>query len=148
MFRSARSGGFQGESYALRILTKNTLSSLTDRTSTYTAIMDSVLSIMAIGWAPSLATAVGVNQSNDVLKYARQGVLDAPTYRPTDDMIVRASGEKIPLGRTQWRIRLQLLTRFHLSDVADIKSRGALISRFGSRGIRPRCVSNGPHTHN
>ena len=95
--------------------------------------MDDVLPMMAIEWAPALVRAVGFKPINDVLKYARHDVLGAPTYLLFADMIVRVSDEQIPLDRTQWRIRRQLLIRFHLFEVTDIKAWVALISRFDSR---------------
>ena len=66
--------------------------------------MDAVLSIMAIGRAPSLVREVGLKLPNDVLEYDGRDVLDARANRLFADMAVRASGDQIPLGRTQWRI--------------------------------------------
>ena len=99
--------------------------------------MDDVLSTMATGWAPALVRAVEFKPLNGVLKYDRQDVLDGPTYRLFDDMIVHAPDEQVPLGHTQWRVWRHLLISFHLFEVTDITAWVALISRFESRGIRP-----------
>ena len=99
--------------------------------------MDDVLPMMATGLAPSLVRAGGFMPLNGVLKYARQDVPDAPTYRLLEDTIARASDEQVPSGHTQWRIWRQLLIRFRLFEVTDIKSWVALITRSDSRGIGP-----------
>ena len=147
MFHLSQTEAFQAKCYALRILTANTLSVLKDRTSTDSAKMEAVLSMMALDWTPALVRAVGFKLLNDVLKYVRQDVLDGPTYRLFADMIVHASDEQIPLEHTQWRIWRQLLIRFHLFEVTDIKAWVALIARFDSRGIRsPLCLQRIPYT--
>ena len=101
---------------------------------------------MALGWAPALVRAVGYRPLNDVLKYVLQGVLDGPTYRLFADMIAHASDEQIPMADTQWRIWRQLLIRFRLFEVTDIRNWAALIARFDTRGIRPPlCLERIPY---
>ena len=108
--------------------------------------MEAVLALMAIGWTPALVKAVGFKILNDILKYVRQDVLDGPTYRLFADMIVHASDEQIPREHTQWRIWRQLIIRFHLFEISDIKAWAAPISRFRSRGIRsPLCLQRIPY---
>ena len=103
--------------------------------------------MMALDWTPALVQAVGFKLLGDVLKYVRQGALDGPTYRLFADMIVHASDEPIPPEHTQWRIWRQLMIRFHLFEVTDIKAWVALIARFDSRGIRPPiCLQRIPYT--
>ena len=133
----SQSGGSQAERYALLIL---------EKTHTFCVNESNCPGYREYGRSPIddgdrmgalLSDGVGFKPSGAVLKYDRQDATEDPTYRLFADMGARASEEQAPLGRTQWRIWRQLLILFRLSEVTDIRPLVALISRFGSRGIRP-----------
>ena len=122
--------------HPLRILTANALPALKCRRPSRTDKEDASLSMMPIGRAPPLVRAVGFKIINDVTKYVRDDVLESAAYRLFADAIAHSENEQIPMEHTHWRIWRLLLIRFHLFEVADIRSWAALISRFDSRGIR------------
>ena len=60
-------------------------------------------------------------------------------------MLAHAADDTIPIYATAWRIWYELIIRFHLFEIADVREWITLVARFDFNGIRtPHCLARMP----
>ena len=130
---------------ALITITDNANQILADRTEKAETKHRAVAALMAIEWAADLARAVGSGRINRLLQAMRNEDFPMEEYGPFRDMLIYAGDSHSPAIHAQWIVWRRWITRFHLSEITDIKNCMGSVARFATRNIRtPNCLSRIP----
>ena len=125
----------QAKGTALKIITDNANTVLSDRTSSREEKEKALLAMMSIEWTPDLAKMAGHRSLNRLLQQTRNGFFTNEEYKPFRDMIVHATDSTTPIQHGNWRIWHSLIIRYHLFELADTRQWMNLVARLDSVNI-------------
>ena len=136
MFRLSETDRIKAKADALRTLTDHASGVLADRLSTREKKEGAISALMSIQWAPGLVRDVGSDPLRKLFNRFRNDVFSSAECKVFRDMLVHASDETFPIYASAWRIWHDLIIRFHLFGIAEIREWVALVALFDSKGIR------------
>ena len=100
---------------------------------------------MSTQWATGLVRAVGADSLRKLLNRFRNDVFTSAECEIFRGMLAHATDDTIPTYASAWRIWNELIARFHLFGIAEIRECATFAARFDSKGIRtPRCLARMP----
>ena len=87
-------------------------------------------------WAPSAVRDAGSHRLNIWIRRIRDDISPGGEYRIFRDRISHAADDSLPIRRSQWNLWRDVIVRFHLSEISDLRIWVALIARFYTMDIR------------
>ena len=121
---------------ALGVITTHAIKVLSGRSVGQTDKEQAALALMAVGWTPATAKAIGWRRLNGLLHQIRNQVLAGEAYRVFADMIARASDPGVPILHTQWELWKTVIAKYHLFEIADLQSWTSLVARLDTKSVR------------
>ena len=145
MFRLSEADKRIAKMAALITLTDNAGRILADRAEKGVSKHRALEALMGIEWTSDLTRASGSGRINRLPQSMRGENFSTWGYEPFRDMLIYAGDSHSPAIHAQWIVWRRWITRFHLSEITDIKSCMGSVARFATRNIRtPNCLSRIP----
>ena len=133
---SLSGAGQHSRTHALIVLTDNANKILADSTSTKQQKEDALIDMMALGWAPMAVKAIRDRPLNKLPKRIQNEVFDKEEYILSRDMIIFSTDDGVSLEHTQRNLWRELMVRFHLFEITDMRHWVALVAHLDTKGLR------------